>query len=168
MAGHRPVLDLGRPLADQDHVGQLTTADPVERSTPRPAGAQAARQLGPQATSTLHEERLVDRLVGHPHLRLVGVILPQLPGDLLGRPAGLEEALDDPAQRSAAGQLGAPRATGAGECPGLGQVGPVAAPAAVAGHLSRDRRRRPTHCPRDTPERFATAQAAADLLALGD
>jgi hypothetical protein len=104
---------------------------------------QAARQLGPQRTPALHEQRLIDRLVGHPHLPLVRMIVAQLPGDLLGRPARLEQPLDVPAQGAIAGELGAAWSAGPGGGAHLGQVGPVPAPASVARHLARDGRGRP-------------------------
>ena len=88
VAGDRPVLDLGWPLAEQDHVRQFAARScSAGRSPSSAAGAQTARQLSSQGAPALHEQRLIDRLVRHPHLRLVRMIVPQLPGDLLGRPA---------------------------------------------------------------------------------
>src|SRR5262249_48913513 len=50
------------------------------------AGAEAAGQLLPQRPAGLHEERLVDRLVRHAHLRFVGILDREPRGDLLRRP----------------------------------------------------------------------------------
>ena len=56
------------------------------RAAPGPPGTQARRQLLAQLTFGLHEDRLVDRLVRHPPLWLVGMIPTQPLSDLLGRP----------------------------------------------------------------------------------
>ena len=73
VAGHRPVFDLGGPFGDHHHVRGCWP----RRST-RPwwsalgaAGAQTAVQFTAQPTSALDVQRLVDRLVRHPHLRPV-------------------------------------------------------------------------------------------------
>jgi hypothetical protein len=75
MARHRPVLGLGRPLADVERPPELALAV-GDRVAQRPAGgvaaAQVAGQLLAQRTSGLHEQRQVDRLVRHAHLRVVG------------------------------------------------------------------------------------------------
>lgn len=83
--GHRPVGGLRRPLADLDQI-----QDPRRPSRPglglpagltqRSPGAQTLGQLSAQRTPALHEQRLIDRLVRHPHLRLAGKL-----GDQPGR-----------------------------------------------------------------------------------
>ncbi len=55
-----------------------------------PAAAQAPVQLPAQLASSLDEEGLVDRLVAHPHHRIVWELPAQAPGDLLGRPPLLQ------------------------------------------------------------------------------
>src|SRR5207253_711035 len=63
--GHRPVLDLRRPLADVDHAGY--SGGPLMALAPGPpqgsAAAQADRQLLAQGTSALNVNRLVDGFV---------------------------------------------------------------------------------------------------------
>jgi len=50
-----------------------------------PPGAQRQLQLRPQLAACLQEQRLVDRLVGHVHPRIVGMVLFQSARDLLRR-----------------------------------------------------------------------------------
>ena len=61
----------------------------------RQVPAVRVSRAGPKRrTAALHEQRLVDRLVRHPHHRIVGDVEPQPPGDLLRRPPLLEPVLD--------------------------------------------------------------------------
>jgi hypothetical protein len=85
MAGDRAIGDLGRPLADHDHVDD----SPVGLgSGPRPPlgppGPQAAAQLASQFASPLNEQGLVDRLVRHMHHRITRIHPAQPASDLLG------------------------------------------------------------------------------------
>ena len=89
-------------------------------------------------------------------------------GDLLGRPAQRQELLHAPPEPRAAGELGRPRPPRVAVPGELGPPGPVAPPAAVPAHLARHGRGRPPEAARDGAERFAGAQPAADLLAIGD
>ena len=72
--GHRPVVGLGRTLADVDHVRDPVLPLPglTAGVAQRPPGAQTPGQLTAQRAARLHIQRLVDRLGGHPHLRIVG------------------------------------------------------------------------------------------------
>ena len=83
----RPVLDLGGSLADRDRVHDLPPAMPAGGARPRPAlhpaGPQVRCQLTLERTAGLHEQGQIDRLVRHPHLRLVGEGPDQPAGDLL-------------------------------------------------------------------------------------
>ena len=74
-------------------------------SAHRPTGPQTGVQLLAERAAALHEQRLIDRLVRHAHLRVVGILLSQPPRDLLGRPSRLELAFDDAAEPSALGEL---------------------------------------------------------------
>src|SRR5512135_1764600 len=86
MSGHRPVLSLGRALANQD----LLADEPLPSASgagsgdaQRPPGPQAGRQLAAQRAAALHVQGLVDRLVRDPHRRIIGEIEPQAASDLL-------------------------------------------------------------------------------------
>ena len=95
VAGHRPVLDLGGPLADHDPRGDLASALHLALGPPgRPTTAQAAGQLPTELAPALDKECLVDRLVAHPHHRIVGEVVAQAPGDLIGRPPLAEPPFD--------------------------------------------------------------------------
>src|SRR5260370_3324827 len=86
---YRPVSNLGRPLANHDHVLQNASAalacSPVTALCT--SGAQVALKFLTQAASTLNVQGLVDGLVGHTHRWLVRIVQSQFRGDLLRRPA---------------------------------------------------------------------------------
>ncbi len=60
-------------------MGALT----VGLAQPTP-GAQAFGQAAAQRATGLHIQRLINRLGGHPHLRVIGVITSKSASDLLG------------------------------------------------------------------------------------
>jgi hypothetical protein len=68
------VVGLGGSLADVDRSPELALAG-HHRMPPRPASGvpptQVAGQLPAQRAAGLHKQRQVDRLVRHPHLRIV-------------------------------------------------------------------------------------------------
>lgn len=72
MARHRAVVDLGGPLGDVDHPRDpspaIDAAALLAGGAPR---AKASGQLTALLAPALDEQRLVDRLVAHPHLRVV-------------------------------------------------------------------------------------------------
>lgn len=85
----RPVGRLGGTLADHDHVLDRA-ADALGGVTVRPAvcpaGAKSPCQFTAQFPAALDVEGLVDRLVGHVHLRPVRKAGAQDPADLLRAP----------------------------------------------------------------------------------
>src|SRR3954464_9586591 len=90
------IIPLGGALADHHLVGDKALparADSGPRDAQRPAGAQARGQLAGQRAATLHEQRLVDRLVGDPHRRIIGEVDPQPGGDLLRAPCARPPAV---------------------------------------------------------------------------
>ena len=85
MAGHRPVVGFGGPFGDHHHVRDLAASfDAALGAALGSPGAQTAVQLAAQLAAALHEQRLVDRLVGHPHLRPVRELEAKHRRDLLG------------------------------------------------------------------------------------
>ena len=85
MAGHGPVVGFGGPFPNVERAAQLAlpvhhrvTARPTRR-VPRP---QISGQFLPQRSPRLHEQRHIDRLVRHTHLRLVRELLHQPTRDL--------------------------------------------------------------------------------------
>ncbi len=91
------VIGLGRALGDVDHVVQdpvlALGALAVGLAQPTP-GAQAFGQVTAQRTTGLHVQGLVNGLGGHPHLRVVGVVISKSASDLFGRVLLLQVLLD--------------------------------------------------------------------------
>jgi hypothetical protein len=88
VAGHGPVVGLSGSLADVQRVDDLTSAlsadaDPAGTAD-TPAAAELLAEFLAQQAPCLHEQRQVDRLVGHPQLRVVGELHRQPTSDLLG------------------------------------------------------------------------------------
>src|SRR3954447_15995093 len=108
----------------------------------RPAGrvtrSQIAGQFLPQRTPGLHEQREVDRLVRHAHLRLVGELLHQPTRDLLRRPTHLELRLDDRSEPTTHRELGWLRSPSSTYRVPLRSTGSIAAHAAVTRDFPRD------------------------------
>ena len=74
MAGHGPVVGFGGPLAKSrscQRSGRGRHLSVTARASLGAPAAQIARQLLTQLASGLHEQRLIDRFVRHPHLRPV-------------------------------------------------------------------------------------------------
>src|SRR6266536_5775883 len=115
----------------------------------------------------LDEQGQVDRLVRHPHSLVLGVVRPQPTGDLLGRPVGGQLRGHERRQGRLTRELAVLRSPATLPGSPLCLGGTVAASAAVAVELARDRRRRSSEPGRDRPRRSAGGDAARDLLPLG-
>src|SRR5947199_8739376 len=87
MAGYGAIGGFGPTNGDHDHVGDTApTLDAALRSALGPAAAQTTGQLAAKLASALHVEGLVDRLVRHPHLGILGELVAQTASDLQRRP----------------------------------------------------------------------------------
>jgi hypothetical protein len=83
------VSGFGWSLTDEDLIGDgaLTSyASARPRDTERTPGAEASSEFTPQSSSTLDEQRLVDRLMRDPHRRIIGEIEVEPVGNLLRAP----------------------------------------------------------------------------------
>ena len=122
VSGHGPVGGLGGPVGDQQLRWDVGAAAALvgqpSRFAQRPPGAQATGQLAAQLAPSLHVEGLVDGLVGHLHLRVVGELRAQCATDLFGTPPLLQPGSDRGVQPRVAAQL--PRLRAAGGLLGLG------------------------------------------------
>ena len=85
MPGHGPVSGLSRPFPDRDDPGDPTGVARAGTSRfPRAAaGAQMRGERAFELAFGLHEQRLVDRFVTHPHPLVVREQPRQRRGDLL-------------------------------------------------------------------------------------
>src|SRR5271155_3101789 len=113
IAGYRPVGDLRWALADVDHVQDAAAAF-IGASlwfASRAPGAQVFMQLTAQAATALHINRLIDRLVGHPHLQIIGKVPGQPSGDLLETVLVVESSLHLIVEPLVEGQLARPGPT---------------------------------------------------------
>ncbi|SHX17877.1 Uncharacterised protein [Mycobacteroides abscessus subsp. abscessus] len=83
MPRDRPIISLFRAVADADHVFDFASGFVAALRFPsNPARAQGFFDDAGQLTARLYIQRLVDRFVGHPHLRIVGKIKAQSARDL--------------------------------------------------------------------------------------
>ena len=72
VARHGPVINLGGSFGDVDHPRDASPAvGGAALLAAGASGAQASGQLTTQFAAALDEKGLVDRLVAHPHLRVV-------------------------------------------------------------------------------------------------
>ncbi len=94
-------------------------------SSQSPPRAQTGMQLLAQSASSLDEQRHVDGLVAHLHLRVVGILESQPRRDLLGRPI--------PRRPGAAGVLGQCFPTSDGQQSPLGGLRTAGRPALAVG-----------------------------------
>ena len=75
VTGNGPIGDLGGPLGDHHHVGDLSAPMlPTLALAPGPTRSQIMAQLALQFAPARDEERLIDRLVAHSHLRVVRIV----------------------------------------------------------------------------------------------
>src|SRR5438552_12387804 len=77
VTGNGAIGDLGGPFGDHHHVADPTLTDTTFRiglgATHRPTSSQARMQLLAERSAALHEQRLIDGLVRHAHLRVVRI-----------------------------------------------------------------------------------------------
>src|SRR3954451_801771 len=134
-----------------------------------PAGAappEVGGELAAQLAAGLDVERLVDRLVADPHLRVLGVFDLQSGRYLLRGPAPGQPGLDRCPKPRGARELAR---LGPGEAPdrdSLGSECPVAGAASAALDLTADRRGGATEVAGDRASRLSGGDPATDPLAL--
>jgi len=104
--------------------------------------------------------------VRHAHLHVIGELAHQPTRDLLRRPPQLELRFHDRSQPRTRHQLRHPRATRPPQRRSISSTRPIRTPTAVAGDLTRHRRRRSPQSSCDRPQRTTRGQATRDLLTL--
>ena len=137
------------------------------RAPTRPSRAQTGREFLAQHPPRLHKQRPVDGLVGHAHLRVVGVVDAQSGTDLLGRPPRVQQRLHLRAEPWAASELRGFRSA-------RSRVGRLVSPTrsipvgtAVTIDLAAHGRRSASKPPCNRSIRVPTLQATRDLFPLG-
>ena len=99
MAGDRPVLGLGGPLADHhrrvDDAALPAGIGSAMRFAPGPAGPQRPGQFTAQFTASLHVEGPIDALVHQVPFPLAGELARQRVADLLRTPVQLQLVLHE-------------------------------------------------------------------------
>ncbi len=106
MSGHRPVFHFGRPSEIITMFGIRTRrAVTCRRGCAEPGRCAGRRSAPGAARPALDVEGLVDRLVGHAHLTVVGMVLDQASGDLLRAPPLGQPILHAAASRGLADSL---------------------------------------------------------------
>ena len=167
VARNGPISHLCGAITDHHHVGVVTPClDAALGPSGDPARPQAAHQLPAELTPALDEEVPIDRLVAHPHHRIVWIVRTQAESDLLGRPPLLEPGRDLGGQ-SGTRELEGLRALGTGSRSFLALPCPVVAPAPVGLHLAGHRGHRLSQLAGDQREGLAPPQTEADLLTVG-
>ena len=165
VAGDGAVLDLGRPVADHDHLVDESMGALAGLSlglAAGPAGAQRGLHLALQPATGLEVQRLVDRLVAHAHALIVWIVLDEPVRDLLRGQLAFQTLLDLCAQRGAREQLGV-LGSGSGSCGStLRLMGQVDTRDAVLAHLPRHRRLVLADAGRDRGQRVLVDQAVRD------
>ena len=189
VARHGPVGGLGRALADRDPAAARgRRCGWAAGFAQLPTGPQARGELTVQPATRLNVDRLVDRLVRHPHLRLIGKVQPQPASDLLGAVLGGQPRLHLFLQLRIGGQL-ARLGTGPGGLgggmghargvvqPGRGRTGPERLAAhrlrrraarvnPVQSQLAGDGGNRPAQCLGERGIGLAPGQALKDAFPL--
>ena len=135
VAGHGPVVGLGGPFGDVDHPHDLRPRrrHPASWSASGTPCTQARGEFFAQLTFGLDEDRLVDRLMRHPPLWLVGMV----PAQPLGRSVRVTTSWCATARHLRPTATAGSRSTTAWVAgrrlgPVLGQKGAIALPAAAA------------------------------------
>ena len=78
-----PVVDLRGPVLDEHHVAQRASLMPPPWPAMHPTSTEPFRQLTRQRPPRINEQRLIDRLVRHPHLGVIGEVDAKPSRDLL-------------------------------------------------------------------------------------
>ncbi|GAA4764214.1 hypothetical protein GCM10023329_07510 [Streptomyces sanyensis] len=169
-----PVVGLGGTVTDHHHVldrTMLASVGLAARAAAGASGPQGSGKLAAEFTAALDVERLVDRLVGHVHLRPVGKPSAQSLADLLGTPPSGQTLLDEVPQLGVLADLPELGAGPAGIGAGLGRMRPVVPLAAridgaVAVDLPADGGRAAAQLGRDGPDGGLLPQPVGDVDAL--
>ena len=170
MAWHRPILDIGGPLGDVDHPGDPSWPAGLTNTTLGLALAAPAPQRSSQILAELapglDEQRLIDRLVRHPHLRPVRELRDESGRDLLRRPT-VPQAIDNELAKLTINSELAYLAT-ASQFLGtaIRSPTPIVVSPPITADLSRNRGGRSAQLATNHRKRIATLKPSANLFAL--
>ncbi len=139
MTRNRPIRNFGRPLADVDHVLDLSLAGwllPLALSDYVPS-AQVRGKLLAKGATPLNVEGEIDRLVGNLHLWLKWIFLFEPPCNLLRRPFQLEPSHHLSSQPRVDRQLGRLGPSAPTQSSLFGPASSISLSATIPGHFSR-------------------------------
>ena len=169
MARNRSILNLSRSLAEEHHIEQLAAS--VRAPLRPPLGSsrpQASDELAPKSPAALHEERLIDRLVRHAHLPIIGMVEDESRSDLLRGPSQAKEPLHLPPQPRGGCQLRGLRATRSSACTLVRSPRAIRNRTASGLDLARHSGRRSAQTSCDDALRISSEKPPRDLFPLGE
>src|SRR3984885_12379077 len=116
MTRNGSVFHFRRPLADREGLHDLPAGlsllAGMTRAAQAPLRPQMVHQLFFQCTPSLNEQATVNRFVGHAQALVVGILVLQPPGNLLGRPVQDQSTRNDVPQLAVLGKQAALRTQG--------------------------------------------------------
>ena len=108
MTGNGAIFDFRRSFTDGNGIDDPALRVPmnagVARAPDPPLGAQVLNQLLFQRSARLNEQAAINRFVRHAQALVVGILLLQPAGNLLGRPVLDQFTRNDPSERGVSGQ----------------------------------------------------------------
>jgi hypothetical protein len=172
VTGHGAIFDGCRPVPDRQGILDLAKAVALQagmaRPADRPLGSQMRQQFLLQNTTGLNEQASVDRLVGHAHLRVIGMLSHEPACNLLWGPFARE-----------LGGYGAAKICTASQLAGFGTLRAIPGRlirrgcailrrTAIAPDLAADGRCGTMQGTRDGAQGLPGAQTSGDLLAFAE
>ena len=155
MTRNRSICRFRRSFADGDGVDDpaVPVNVGVSRAAHVPLRSQVVQQLFFQYAPRLNEKAAVDGLVGHAHALVVGILAPQPPGNLLGRPVQDQFNRNDVPQLAIQSQQAALRSQRRDPCLAICIMSAISRATTMADYLPTHRRSSSTDVPGYLPDR---------------
>src|SRR5580698_9074515 len=120
----------------------------MTRAAHAPLRPQVVQQLFFQCSPGLNEQATVNRFVGHAQALVIGILVLQPPGNLLGRPVQDQSTRNDVPQLAVLGKQTALRTQGRNPSLLICIMGTIGRTATMASYLPAHGRRRPIQASR--------------------